>query len=38
MHYDNCIEYSKNKNNKDNEHSKTKYHTDSESRAKGLSI
>ena len=36
MHYDNCIEYRKNKNKKDNEYNKTKYHTDTEFRAKRL--
>ena len=36
MHYNNCIEYRKNKNKKDNEYNKTKYHTDTEFRAKRL--
>ena len=36
MHYDNCIKYRKNKNKKDNEYNKTKYHTDAEFRAKRL--
>jgi hypothetical protein len=38
MHYDNCIEYRKNKNKKDNEYNKTKYNTDAEFRAKGSII
>ena len=36
MHYDNCIEYRKNKNKKDNEYNKTKYNTDAKFRAKRL--
>ena len=36
IHYDNCNEYRKNKNKKDNEYNKTKYNTDAEFRAKRL--
>ena len=36
MHHDNCIEYRKNKNKKDNEYNKSKYHTHAEFRAKRL--
>ena len=36
MQYDNCIEYRKNKNMKDNEYNKTKYHTDAQFTTKRL--
>ena len=36
MHYNNCVKYRKNKNKKDNEYNKIKYHTDMEFRTKRL--